>query len=271
MQRPFSVLLSIYEKENASYFRKAINSIYKQTILPKEIVLVVDGKVPEAIEEVIRENEKRSITFKVARLEERVSLGLALNEGLKYCGNELVARMDTDDLARPYRFEKQYKFMMENEDVVALGGAIAEFMEEGKTIRSKYMPLTYEEIKQYAKLRNPLNHMTVMFRKSIIEKVGGYQDKLYIEDYDLWTRLLVEGYKLRNLNDVLVDARLGETFEERRGGDEYFEKYKEFRKYQKDIGFLNEYEYLKALTLTYAITKIPTTLRKVTYRQLRGK
>ena len=113
--------------------------------------------------------------------------------------------------------------------------------------------------------------MTVMYRKSCVLSVGGYQDKLYIEDYDLWTRLLVAGYKFRNLNEVLVDARIGEDFSLRRGGDDYFVKYKEFRQSQKEIGFLNSYEYLKALSLTYAITKVPTNMRNLTYKQLSKK
>ncbi len=271
MQKDFSVLMSVYEKENPIYFRKAMNSIYKSITLPMEIVLVVDGYITEELEEVIKENEKRAIKLIVVRLEERVSLGLALNEGLKKCNYELVARMDTDDLVRPYRFEKQYEYMMNNEDVVALGGAISEFIEEGKTYRNKSMPLSSEEILAYAKLRNPINHMTVMFRKSYIEKVGGYQDKQYIEDYDLWTRLLVNGYKLRNLNEVLVDARISENFEDRRGGKDYFEKYKAFRAYQKDLGFLNNLEYLRALSMTYMITKIPNKLRSIAYIGLRDK
>ena len=271
MQKDFSVLLSVYEKEKPSYFRKAMNSLYKQTFLPGEIVLVIDGPIGEELEEVIKENQNRGIELVVVRLDDRVSLGLALNEGLKRCKYEKVARMDTDDLARPYRFEKEYKYLENNEDVVCVGGAIAEFMEEGKTLRTKEMPLTHEEIIKYAKLRNPMNHMTVMYRKSYVLEAGGYLDKLYIEDYDLWTRLLVKGYKFGNLSDVLVDARISEGFEERRGGDDYFEKYKAFRKFQKEIGFLNGYEYLKSLSLTYAITKVPSSIRKLTYKQLRKK
>lgn len=271
MQKNISVLISVYEKENPIYFRKAINSIYKQTFLPEEIVLVVDGPIPSELEDVINENLKGAIPFNVVRLKENVSLGLALNEGLKQCKNELVARMDTDDIARPYRFEKQYTYMMNYEDCAVLGGNICEFIEEGKAIRTKTMPLLHEEIFKYAKLRNPINHMTVMYRKSCVLEVGGYRDKLYIEDYDLWTRLLVKGYKFINLNEVLVDARIGNDFSLRRGGDDYFDKYKEFRQCQKEIGFLNTFEYIKALSLTYAITKVPKDMRNLTYKQLRKK
>ena len=256
MQKNFSVLLSVNEKENPIYFRKAMNSLYKQTFLPKEIVLVVNGLISEELEEVIKENQNRNIHLEVVRLDNKASLGMALNEGLKKCRNEIVARIDTDNLARPYRFEKEYKYLEENEEVACVGGFVAEFKDEGKTLRTKEKPLTHEEIVKYAKLRNPMHHMTVMYRKSCVLEVGGYLDKDYIEDYDLWTRLLVKGYKFRNLNDVLVDVRIKEGFEEAK---DYYEIHKAFRKFQKEIGFLNGYEYLKASTTT----KMAASIRKL--------
>lgn len=127
MQKNFSVLLSVNEKENPIYFRKTMNSLYKQAFLPKEIVLVVNGLISEELEEVIKENQNRNIHLEVVRLDNKVSLGMALNEGLKRCWNEIVARIDTDNLARPYRFEKEYKYLEENEEVVCVGGLVAEF------------------------------------------------------------------------------------------------------------------------------------------------
>ncbi|MBR2067457.1 MAG: glycosyltransferase [Solobacterium sp.] len=269
MQKPISILMSIYAKENPIYFRKAMNSIYKQTVLASEIVLVVDGEINEQLEEVIRDNLRRTIPLVVVRLEVNKGLGIALCEGLKHCHNEYVARMDTDDIMRPYRLERQYTFLENHEDVVAVGGNISEFVEEGKALRTKYMPATYEEVYAYGKYRNPINHMTVMFRKSAIEAVGSYRDVKGIEDYDLWIRLLAAGYKIRNIQEVLVEARVSENFAGRRGGKEYFERYKELRKQQHELGYTNQYEYMKALAFTYGMTRMPNALRKQAYKGLR--
>lgn len=260
-----SVLMSVYKKENPQFLKRALESIYAQTLKADEIVLVEDGEIPPALEEVI----SRYPDLHIVKLEKNLQLGRALEAGLKACQHELVARMDTDDIMMPDRLEKQYRFMMEHPEIVACGGDIAEFTEEDTILREKHMPTAPQELYRYGKKRNPLNHMTVMFRKSAIEAVGGYRHFPGLEDYDLWSRLLAHGYQIANIPEVLVKARIGDSFASRRGGWAYFKRYLRLRKEQHRSGYLNIMEYIVACFLTFGMTVMPEKLREKAYAVLR--
>lgn len=260
-----SVLMSVYKKENPAFLKRALESIYAQTLKADEIVLVEDGEIPPALEEVI----SRYPDLHIVKLEKNLQLGRALEAGLKACQHELVARMDTDDIMMPDRMEKQYRFMMERPEIAACGGDIAEFVEEGVILREKHMPTSAQELYRYGKKRNPLNHMTVMFRKSAVEAGGGYRHFPGLEDYDLWSRLLAQGYQIANIPEVLVQARIGDRFASRRGGWAYFKRYIELRKEQHRIGYLNTREYIVACVLTFGMTVMPEKLREKAYAVLR--
>lgn len=260
-----SVLMSVYKKENPAFLKTSLDSIYAQTLKADEIVLIEDGKIPEALEAVISQYPK----IHIVRLEKNVQLGRALEAGLKVCQHELVARMDTDDIMMPDRLEKQYRFMTDHPEVASCGSDIAEFMEEDTMLREKHMPTSPEELYRYGKKRNPLNHMTVMFRKSAIEAVGGYRHFPGLEDYDLWSRLLANGYQIANIPEVLVKARIGDRFASRRGGWSYFKRYLQLRKEQYRIGYLNKKEYIVSCVLTFGMTVMPEKLREKAYAVLR--
>jgi len=260
-----SVLMSVYKKENPAFLKRALESIYAQTLKADEIVLVEDGEIPPALDEVIL----RYPDLRIVKLEKNLQLGRALEAGLKACHHELVARMDTDDIMMPDRLEKQYQFMLEHSDVAACGGDIAEFTEEDSILREKHMPTSPQDLYRYGKKRNPLNHMTVMFRKPVIEAVGGYRHFPGLEDYDLWSRLLANGYKIANIPEVLVRARIGDSFASRRGGWAYFKRYLRLRKEQHRIGYLSTKEYIVACILTFGMTVMPEKLREKAYAVLR--
>lgn len=260
-----TVLMSVYKKENPAFLKTALDSIYAQTLKADEIVLVEDGGIPEALEEVISQYPD----IHIVKLEKNLLLGRALEAGLKECGYELVARMDTDDIMMPDRLEKQYRFMTEHSEIMACGGDIAEFIKEDVILREKHMPASPQELYRYGKKRNPLNHMTVMFRKSAIEAVGGYRHFPGLEDYDLWSRLLANGYQIANIPEVLVKARIGDRFASRRGGWAYFKRYLQLRKEQHRIGYLNTKEYIVACVLTFGMTVMPEKLREKAYAVLR--
>ena len=260
-----SVLMSVYKKENPEFLRRALDSLYAQTLKADEIVLVEDGELPDELVEVISQYPE----VHIVRLERNLQLGRALEAGLKNCHHDLVARMDTDDIMMSYRLEKQYRFMMEHPEIAACGGDIAEFIEEGVILREKHMPRSAQELYRYGKKRNPLNHMTVMFRKSAVEAVGGYRHFPGLEDYDLWSRILAQGYQIANIPEVLVQARIGDRFASRRGGWAYFKRYLELRKEQRGIGYLNTREYILACVLTFGMTVMPEKLREKAYAVLR--
>src|SRR5690625_4228661 len=174
----FSVLLSVYKKERTEYFIQAMQSIWdEQTLKPNEIVLVKDGPLDKELDDAIKGVEKHiGDALKIISLEENVGLGAALNEGLKFCSYELVARMDTDDIALPKRFEKQVSFMNEHPYLAASSAWMEEFDDSGKTIAVRKLPLDSVSIRSFAKRRNPLSHPLTIFRKSIVLSVGGYPE-----------------------------------------------------------------------------------------------
>lgn len=275
MRQMISVLISVYKREDPSWFTRALHSItLEQTRRPDEVVLVTDGPLTEALEEEIRLlseelNGTEEIRFRIIRLPENRQLGRALQAGLKYCSGELIARMDTDDIARPERLELQEAYMNAHPEISACGGEIAEFEKEGAVIRVKHMPETPEAIRRYGKIRNPLNHMTVMFRKEAVEHAGGYKHFPLLEDYHLWSRMLAGGAQFGNLPEVLVEARIGSDFAKKRGGWQYFLRYKKLRSLQLHWGYLNPAEYALSLAATFAMTMQPGRMREKVYRVLR--
>lgn len=230
--RPFSVAISVYKNDNPAFFNRALESItVNQTIKPSEIVLVVDGPVPNEINEII-EKYSNNFNFKTIRLETNGGLGNALKIATENCSNELIARMDSDDVAVVNRFEQQLDYLDNHHNVDILGGNISEFIDDETNIVSfRNVPSSDVEIKKYIKKRCPFNHMTVMFKKSSVIDAGGYLDWHYNEDYFLWIRMFLNRSVFANLPDVLVNVRTGKDQFARRGGFKYFRSEMELQRY----------------------------------------
>ena len=205
----FSVLLSVYKKEKEEYLVDSIQSILNQTIIPNEIVIVEDGPLSTTLDNIITKFiQTEPNLFKIVKLEKNVGLGLALNEGLKACSNNLVARMDTDDIAKKNRFEKQLQIFENNPEVSIVGSNIDEFITDTQNIVSKrVVPEKNDAILKFSKRRNPFNHPTVMYKKSQVLKCGGYRDFRRNQDYDLFVRMLNHGYTGYNIQESLLFFR----------------------------------------------------------------
>ena len=270
----FSVLMSIYFKEQPEYLDLCLRSILvDQTLLPDEIVMVKDGKLTKELEKVLLKYDKKYPNiFKFIPLEENVGLGKALQIGLKECSYDLVMRMDTDDVCVPNRFEKQIEYMKKNRGVAIVGGYIGEFKENiDEKLRLKQMPISHEDVVKYAKFRNPLNHMTVCFRKKDILEVGSYQPLFYLEDHYLWSRMLVAGKKIENIPEVLVYARIGNGFEQRRGNKNYIAGWKKLQKYLYDNKFINLFQRIRNLLGMYVFIYVPGDVRSFFYNKVLRK
>lgn len=209
----FSVLLPVYNGDKPDLFNMALNSIKNNTVQPSQIVVVVDGEISPYLEDII--NIHSDNRFEIIRIEENKGIVNALNTGLAHCSEELVARCDADDENYVRRFELQLKAFQEISDLSVVGGHILE--RSGTSSHKRCVPIKHNDISRHIKLRNPLNHMTVMFKKSAIIEVGLYPDIKYREDYALWARLHGSGYKLHNLDKVLVFATGGLDMYKRRG------------------------------------------------------
>ena len=230
--------MAIYRKERPEFLRMALESIINQTVVPDEIVLVEDGPLTNDLYSVINDYEEY---LHVVVNEKNLGLGLALNKGLLTCRNELVARMDTDDISENDRFEKQLRFFLKHPSCSILGGQIDEFVNNPEDVLGKrVVPETDSEIKKYLKKRCPFNHVTVMFKKTDVIRAGNYQDWFRNEDYYLWIRMAIEGFEFANLPDILVHVRVGTDMYMRRGGNKYFKSEKGIQKLlleKKMIGY----------------------------------
>lgn len=263
----YSVLMSVYEKENPVFFRNSIESMMKQRLPFSDFVLVCDGPLGRELEEVIQWAEKcLKDRFQCVRLPENRGLGKALAEGITHCKYDIVARMDSDDLSRPERCRLQME-AMETGGYDIVGCALEEFREiPGDTGNIRLSPEHQEEIRVYAGKRNPFNHPCVMYRKSAVLKAGNYVDFPGFEDYCLWIRMLQKGAKAYNLQQVLLDMRSGEGMYDRRGGISYIKSVLRFQKYLKCEGIIGTGTFLKNCAVRTIVGIIPGNLRKEFYR-----
>lgn len=270
--KSFSIIISIYKNDKPEFVKRAFESItVNQTVKPDEIVLVVDGPVPDELSDLIDTYERsKEFYFNVIRLPENKGLGNALRIGMERASNETIARMDSDDVALPNRSEKQIEYLSTNQECTIVGGQINEFIdEEDKIIGKREVPCSNEDIYSWIKERCPFNHMTVMFRKSKVMEVGNYLDWHFNEDYYLWIRMALAGCKFANLPDILVNVRVGKDMYARRGGWKYFKSEEGLQRYMlrhKLIGFPR---YLFNVTGRFAIqVAMPNSFRGWIFQKL---
>lgn len=266
--------MSLYIKEKPEYLKQAIQSMLNQTYQPDEIVIVKDGKITNELQIVLDEYKDRyPKTFNVVGYEKNKGLGLALEYGLKYCKNELIARMDTDDVAVKNRCEVQLDFLQKNPEITIVGGQIEEFMGEiDNIIGKRVVPEKHANIIKYMKKRCPFNHMTVMFRKQDVLDVGSYQDWHYNEDYYLWIRLVMAGKKFANLSDILVKVRVDMDMYQRRGGKKYFVSERNIQRLMLKNDIIGYPRYILNISERLVLQIfMPNWLRKVTYMLLARK
>ncbi len=267
---PYSVLMSVYSRENAQFLKESVESIFAQSVLPDEFILVIDGPLGKELTNEI-ENLRQKFDIKTFSIKENVGLAKALNFGLSKCKNEIVARMDSDDIAAACRMEKQLILMQETAaDIVS--AAVLEFKESiDEADKQRIVPQTHEEIKKFVRRRNPFNHPAVVYKKSVIEKAGGYGDYDFFEDYELFARVLSKGAIGANSAQPLVFMRTGAGMYARRGGISYVKKINRFYKQMRTLGLCGVKETLICQLPRVMVALVPTKIRQFVYQKfLRG-
>ncbi|EFE2238423.1 glycosyltransferase, partial [Escherichia coli] len=265
----FSVLMSLYIKEKPEYLHECLKSLYEQTKQADEIVLVYDGPITNELDKVVN-YWLNSLPIKIIKLSKNVGLGQALNKGLAQCENDYVARMDTDDICHPKRFEIQIDFLNKNKNISVVGSYIEEFSETIENrLSQKIVPTTHNEIMKNIGKRNPFNHMTVVFNKSEIIKVGGYEHHYLMEDYNLWLRLLKNNIQAANLPLTLVYARGGDGMIYRRSGLRYIKSEYKLYKLKQRLGYQNYIISSLVFFLRSVPRVFPPYILKAIYRFLR--
>lgn len=267
--REYSVLMSVYHKEKPEYLKQAIESLQTQTLSTNDFVLVCDGPLNEQLDGVIAtKQQEMGDTLNVVRLAKNGGLGNALNEGIKHCKNELVARMDSDDIAYSDRCEKQIAVFNTHSEVSICSGTVEEFTTDPNTVDTRrVLPETNAEIVEFAKKRNPFNHPCVMYKKSAVEAVGSYQDFYLLEDYYLWLRMLMAGYQGYNVQEPLLHMRAGLDMYKRRAGWKYAKTQVKLFKFMKDENFIGNAQYIKSCVIRSGSSLAPNWLRKFMFEK----
>ena len=270
----FSVAMSVYKNDNPEHFKRAYDSITtEQTVKPNEIVLIVDGPIGEELNNAIIAFEQRDLFLKVIRLEKNQGLGNALRIAVESCSNEIIARMDSDDVAVSNRFEEQLKYFAKIDDLDIVGGDISEFIDsEENIVAYREVPTQNTEIYKYLKVRCPLNHVTVMYKKSAVLKAGGYLDLHWNEDYYLWIRMAEINSVMANTGTVLVNVRTGADMYKRRGGKKYYQSEKFLQKYMLERNMITKSIYRKNLLKRWIVqVAMPNWLRGWVFKTLARK
>ncbi|MBR2827391.1 MAG: glycosyltransferase [Erysipelotrichaceae bacterium] len=265
----YSVLMSLYKKEHPEYLREALDSMLNQTVKPDEIVLVEDGPLTEELYAVVEEYRPY---LHIVLNEKNLGLGLALNEGLKACKNELVARMDTDDISKPYRCEKLLKRFAEKPELAIVGSHIDEFVgNPSNVISQRNVPTTSEAIYEYAKRRSAFNHPAVMYRKSAVLAEGGYSDLKRNQDVDLFGRMLFKGYKAENIDEALLWFRSSEELAIRRKSWENTKSYiATIKKFWK-MGYSSFLDYVIVTVAQMGMYFLPVKVQNWVYKKFLRK
>lgn len=215
----FSVLMTTYWKESSENLKRSIDSIlFEQTRKPDQFVLVFDGPVGEELRSVAAEVEERfENEMRIVQLPENLGQAGASAVGLNHCVHPLLARMDSDDVSLPERFEKELRVFEDHPEVDVVGGWIGEFESDEQAVRQiRQVPMKNEEIRKAFRYRNSMNNVSVMMKKEIVERAGGYGRKSANEDYSLYIQMLIRGAVFYNLQEVLVKVRTGNGMASRR-------------------------------------------------------
>ena len=271
----YSVLMSVYKNDNPDFLKMALESIYeKQTRKPDEIVVVFDGKLTAELYAVLdkfKEN-KENIVFYYPQDTNR-GLGEALRIGSKKCTGDYIFRMDSDDISVPERFEKQIAYIESHPDIDVLGTDIAEFDKspENEKMRLRVCPQKHNDIVQMGKKRNPMNHVTVCMKKSALQKCGGYETLLLLEDYYLWLKMIACNCKLENINEVLVYVRIGNGFDNKRSSKVRITGWKELQKFMLKNRLINKGEAFVNMIYIRGFVYMPASIKRIIYDVLLRK
>lgn len=263
--KQYSVLMSVYIEDKCEYVKLAIDSMLNQTVKPEQYVIVKDGKVNDDIEKLLIEYDKEYPNlFTIVKIKNNSGLANALNEGIKVCRNELVARMDADDISLPERCEKELEMFIDNPNLAVCGCNIDEFYDNKNNIKSsRVVPCEYEDIKNFGRKRQPFNHPTVMYKKTVIEEVGGYPDLRRKEDFDLFSRIIVSGAYVRNIDESLYLYRANINNYLRRKSKENMKAALEAYKLHRDRKGCGMFDYIEICTAEIIFHFLPIGIMKV--------
>ena len=265
----YSVLMSVYANDKPEFLKLAIESILNQTRKTNNFVIVLDGIVGKELDSLVANYSSKNSCIDVVKSEVNLGLGKALDLGLSHCINELVARMDADDISLPERCDKLFNLFNNNPELSIAGTYIDEFSDNPNKIDScRTVPTTDLEIKKFIKRRSPFNHPTVMFKKSEVIRCGGYGPLKRKQDMDLFSRMLNMGCVAQNIPESLLLFRADENNLKRRRSKEYRKSTIQVAKLNYRRGYISLFDLIYIRLSQFFILFIP---KKILNRLLRKK
>ena len=267
MIKDFSVLISIYCKENPQWFREALDSVFAQTVQPAEIVLVEDGPLTPELYGVIDEYSQKHPIFNIVKNEKNLGLGLALRNGVLAAKYDILARMDTDDIIPKHRFETQLAKMEEGYDVVSCWSTLF-LNDKDNIIAVKTRPEHHDDIVKLAHKRSPVCHAAAFMRKEAVLEAGNYLHRQYYEDYNLWIRMIMKASKFYNVQESLYDVRTTEAQLNRRAGFSYLKNELKYLKEFYDMGFYTFGDLVKNSSIRIVARLMPNGMREMVFKKI---
>lgn len=266
----FTVLMSVYWKDSPAYLDECLRSIETQSELPNQVIIIQDGYVPKELDKVVK-NFQRNNSFKVdiIQIKDNHGLGYALSRGVLASQNELIVRVDADDISVDSRFEKLMKYFNSHPDLSILGSYIVEFNKNKEDIvGQRKVPLTNKEIIDFVKYRSPFNHPSVAFKRSSILRIGNYTSIRGVEDYDLWIRAVHYNCSMANIPENLVLMRVGDGMYSRRGGKGYLKNYTTVRFRAYRLRIINFFQFLTGTLIMSIHVSAPVFVKKFLYNKI---
>jgi glycosyltransferase involved in cell wall biosynthesis len=262
----FSVLLPVYAGDDPASFARAFESVtVDQERPPAEVVIVRDGPLPAPLAAGLeRLVDESPVPVTLIEFHENRGLARALEAGFAACRYDIVGRMDADDISLPERFALQLPLIEEGFDVV--GSSLAEIGKDEQDLRGiRRPPLSHVSIARFARFHSPFNHPTVVLRRSVVARVGGYEHLRFFEDYWLWVRLLAGGARAANVERPLLLYRVGSGAYERRGGRQLVGPEIELQRRMRRIGFTSRTQFIRNVLVRGLWRVVPVRLRHALY------
>lgn len=264
----YSILTTVYKNDNPFFVKQSIDSMLAQSVKTDDYVVVADGPLSKELDALLEEYVASYPFFNIIRLPQNSGLGVALNVGVLNCKNELIARIDSDDISVADRCEKQLKAFDDNPELALIGSNMYEFDDTPEIIIDiKKMPLTSKEIYKYGKRRNPFNHSSVMYKKTVVLAVGNYSDRRRSQDIELWSKIVFQGYKCANIGEPLIYFRID--------GDNRIKRKKKWTNIKSDLsvfksnwkmGYSSFLDYMFVCLMQTGFFILPTVLAKKMYK-----
>lgn len=265
----FTVFIPVYLKDDTDNLELALKSVINNSVVPDEILIIFDGPVTDDMNQLVNQYvEQLPHVMRVIKQQNNKGRGYTAANATLKARNELVARMDADDIANLQRFEQQVDLIRNNSNLDVVGGQIVEFDENLELNQRRIVPIMHEKIVEFSRLRSPINQPTVLFRKSSVLKAGNYSNLTVMEDYDLWMRMIENKMLFQNIDEDLVYMRAPKDMYQRRGGVQYLKTYHKFRKQLLKKHLITYQDYYKSMIGMAISSLLPTSLREKLYKVL---